>query len=360
MRKAVSLLAVALTASSLAAQLVSTYSPSYALGQVNSNNVWPYGTAPMRYMQIHDTWTFTSTKTLLARGLAYRPTLQSFGFNKPAASTEVMLRIGVAPNGVTSQTPATTFDGNFDAASVKTVFTRKVVNYPNSGTTLDELKIFDISFPFDSATFFLWNGTSANSLTIETRCYASQGGYPFDFAADLAVRGNGYSVENGAYAGCNNNANKVVEHEVQTDKLFVGSPNATLIGRSFLPSIPGILSIGATAINATIPGTSCNLVNDPLLLIPGLTDAAGDLNIVFPLPNDPNLHRVSFYSQVVFVDVAANGPGVITTRGFENGIGAGAIAQNLGIIRMRTTGDPDAATTIANTYANGLVIKLNP
>ena len=124
-----------------------------------------------------------------------------------------------------------------------------------------------------------------------------------------------------------------------------------------MPTIPGILSIGATKINATIPGTSCNLVNDPLLMIAGATNAAGDLTLTFPLPNDSKLHRVSFLSQMIFIDAAANGPGIITSRGLENGIGGGAAITNLGIIRMKTSAaDPDSVTAIMNTYNNGLVM----
>lgn len=353
---ATSAVAAVFVTGALAAQSA-TYSPSYALGQVNSNNIWPHATSPMRYMQIHDGWTFTSTRVTLARGLAYRPSNQTSYLNRAAGTVEVMIRIGDAPSGVTSQTPAGTFDGNFEAASVKTVFARRSINYPASGTTPEELKIFDIDFPFDSASFFLFSGSTAKSVSIETRCYSYTGGYAFDFVSSAAVRGYGYSLPNGSYAGCKNNAGQVVQHEVPTNLLFVGSANATLIGRSFLPTIPGILSIGATKLNAMIPGTSCNIVNDPLLMIPGATNATGELSISFPLPNDPNLHRVSFLSQMIFIDAAANGPGIITSQGLENGIGGGAGVTNLGIIRMRTSAtDPDSVTTISNTYPNGLVM----
>ncbi|MCB9917358.1 MAG: hypothetical protein H6832_03040 [Planctomycetes bacterium] len=334
-----------------------TYSPSYALGQVNSNNIWPHATSPMRYQQIHDAWTFTSTGTTLARGLAYRPSNQTSYLNRAGGTVEVMIRMGEAPSGVTSQTPAGTFDGNFETASVKTVFSRKKISYPSSGTTPEELKIFDIDFPFDSATFVLMNGSSTKSMSVETRCYAYSGGYAFDFVSSSAVQGYGWSLQNGSYAGCKNNAGQVVEHEVPTNQLFVGSTNATFLGKSFLPTIPGILSIGATKINATIPGTSCNLVNDPLLIIPGATNAAGDFNVSFPIPNDAKLHRVTFLSQMIFIDVAANAAGIVTSRGLENGIGGGAGVSNLGLIRMKTSAaDPDSVTAITNTYNNGLVM----
>ncbi|MCB9917120.1 MAG: hypothetical protein H6832_01795 [Planctomycetes bacterium] len=360
MRIVLTLSACALFCSVTAAQQFPVYSPSYALSQPNSNNIWPHATSPMRYMQIHDAWTFTSTGRTLIRGIAYRPSNDQFGYNKAAGSTEVMIRIGEAPTGVTSQTPAGTFDGNFETATVKTAFSRKIVNYPNSGSTAAELRIFDIAFPFDSPTFFLWNGSGTRSMTIETRCYSYTTGYPFDFVSSTTVKGYGYTIENGTYAGCKNNAGKIVEHEVQADKLYVASPNATIIGRSFLPTTPSIVSIGATRLNVQIPNTSCYLVNDPLIMLGGVTDAAGTLTFTFPLPNDPNLHRVSFLSQMVFIDPAANGPGLVTSQGWENGIGAGALVNDLGIIRMKTSGSPDTVTAITNTYKNGLVMQFNP
>lgn len=349
-------LSILLLGATISAQTNATYSPSYALGQVNSNNIFPFATGSIRYMQIHDPWTFTSTNPAIIRGVRYRPSNQSSYVNRAGGTVEVMIRIGLAANGVTSQTPNTTFDNNFDSASVKTVVKRVKVNYPASGLTPADLKVFDIAFPFDSGALLIFQTFGNRSLVIETRQYSRSGGYPFDFVSNLAVTGSGYSLQNGPYAGCKNQAGRVVEHDSTPSQIAVGSANATFVGRSFVSTIPAIMTLGSQAVNVTLPGTSCNITNDLGLLVPGVTDSSGNFNVSFPVPNDSKLHRVRFFTQMVFLQSTANPVGIITSRGLEHGIGRGSQAPNLGVVRLKThTAAPDTTTVATNTWYNGLV-----
>ncbi|MCA8971841.1 MAG: hypothetical protein KDC95_18790 [Planctomycetes bacterium] len=356
-RSAVAISTFAVLASALAAQ-GTTYAPSYALSQVNSNNIYPHRTTSMRYQQIHDAWSFTSQTQSIIRGVAFRPSNQSNYVNQPAGIVEIQIEMGLAATGVDAQNGSLNMDSNFDSTSRKVVLSRKKVNYPASGATPDDLKVFQNKFAFDASGIFLFNPVLNRSLVIELRQYSYSGGYAWDFVSSTTVAGNGFSVQNGTYDGCPSKGNNVPTFEGDGASLKIAG-TATFTGTYDASSIPAVMSLGAQAVSAQLPGTKCMIVNDLGFLIGGATNASNQFQVSFPVPNNPALADVRFYTQMFFLEAGANPVGIVSSRGLFNGVGRGSAWTTMGLARIYGRGDPDALTTAQSNFKNGLVIAFN-
>jgi len=352
-----SFLAVLASTSLLAAQSP-TYAPGYALGQVNSNNIYPHSTAQMRYQQIHDAWTFTSQVPGIVRSVSFRPSNQSPYLNRAGATVEMQIELGLAATGVDAQKGSLTMDNNFDKTTRKLVMSRKKINYPSSGTTLDQLKIFDIKFPFDASSVFLWNPLLRRSLVIELRQYSHSGGYAWDFVSSTSVAGNGFSVQNGTFDGCPSKGNTVPEFEGDGANLKIGG-TGNFTGTYDKANIPAFMSIGAGSLGVVLPGSKCMVMNDLLWVGGGVTNSANVFKLSFPVPNTPSLADGRFYTQMFFLESGANPLGIVTSRGLMNGIGRGSGWKTMGIARIYGRGSPDTLTTAQSNFKNGLVIRLD-
>jgi len=349
----------ALLSSTIAAQTMVSYSPSWALNQTNSNNIYPYSTSPQRYMQIHDWDTFSRQGVLLIRGVRYRASLQFNYTNRTGRTVEIEMRMGLAPAGVNAVKRSTTFAKNWDAKTIKVVIKKKKVTFPTSGPTHEALKEFTVKFPFDSNASFLYITSQKRSLVIETKQYATGGGgYAFDFWSSTATMKGGYSHRNGSYLGCLSKSKVLVTHAIDGANLYVGSPAWTLSGEGNGATIPGVVTLGAKSMSATIPGTTCQLKNDFLVLVPFVTGAApkGSFSLKASVPNNNNLARASFLTQAIYLEAGANTVGLTTSRGLVNGIGTGS-ATGGRIARVYYRGNPDssAAATASSNFTNGLV-----
>ena len=350
---------VALTATSLLGAQGATYAPGYALSQVNSNNIYPHATSQMRYQQIHDAWSFTSQIPALIRGVTFRPSNQSSYVNRAAAMVELQVEMGLAATGVTSTNGGLTMDNNFDTATRKVVMKRKQVNYPSSGANVEELKIFDIQFKFDAASVFIYQPLLGRSLVVELRQYNRSGGYAWDFVSSTAVAGNGWSVQNGSYDGCPSKGNKVPSFEGDGANLKVGG-TLSFKGTYDAANIPALMSLSPQAVSATLPGTTCQLMNGLDWIASGVTNSSNEFTVSFPVPNDPKLQDIRFYTQMFFFEPGANPLGLVASRSLYNGVGRGSSWTTMGIARIygRAT-NPDTVTTAQSNFKNGLVIRFD-
>lgn len=354
-RTLVPLLALATIAGSASAQTQESYSPSWALNQVNSNNIYPYATSPQRYVQIHDWDTFSRQNVILIRGVAYRASLQNY-INRTGRTVEIEMKMGLAANGITARTRSTTFANNWDPTTVKTVIQKKKISYPNSGPNLEALKEFTNKFPFDTGVSFLYLTAQKRALVIETKQYAtSSGGYAFDFWSSSSVMGGGFSHRDGSYMGCQGTGGTVA-HEVAGANLYVGSKSCAFSGAGYGAKLPGLLLFGAGSVNGVLPGTKCVLKTLPIFAIPFTTDSTpqGAWSIPIPVPNNPLLVLNSFNSQAAYLDSSANKIGITTSRGLVNGFGTGN-SNGGAIARVYYRGNPDSSTTASSNFLNGLV-----
>ncbi|PIE25624.1 MAG: hypothetical protein CSA62_00470 [Planctomycetota bacterium] len=347
-----------LMAGALSAQSSVSYSPSYALGQVNSNNVIPFTTQSMRYQQIHDSWTFSSQRPILIRGIRYRPSGQKYHFNKKGGTVEVRIDMAFATIGITSMTASRTLDKNLDKKTLKTVFKRKKVSYPPSGKAPDEQKHFNISFPFDSAILFLYQPGLQRSLVIETRQYSHIGGYAFDFVMNKRVAGNGFAVSNGSYKGCANTHKYVARLEANASALRPGG-SFSFTGTYDKPKVLSYFCLGSQGLSLKMPPTSCYIMNDLVWGFAGLTDSSHRFSIKAPLPNSPSLADLRFLAQVYFIEPDANVLGIVSTRSLSCGIGRGAAQKTLGLRRFWITGNPDTVKVSSYGLEQGLVMMFH-
>jgi hypothetical protein len=333
-------------------------SPAYAHGQVNSNNVYPHATSPMRYQQIHDAWTFSYQAPTVIREIRYRPSNQTAGpnyLNQPAASVEVEIYMGLAAQGVDSTQFNTTGDQNFDQATRKAVFSRKMVNYPSSGATAEELKIFDIKFPFDSAQVFIYTPAIGRSLVVETRQFSRSGGYAFDFVASgSTAAGNGFAIQNGSFDGCPTAGNSIPGFEADSTVMKPGG-SLSFTASYDAPQIPTILALGTQRLGVTLAPTQCAIMNDLMVLTPGLTDSSNTFAVNGPIPNAAGLAELRFYMQAFFLEPKANALGIVASRSLYCGIGRGSSQTAKGIVRLWESNNP-TSPTLSRSAPNGLVM----
>ena len=354
-RHAISLIAISAVVGTTTAQTQQSVSPYWGLNQVNSNNIYPYATSPMRYVQIHDWDTFSRQGVTLIRGVAYRASLQNY-INRTGRTVEVEMKMGLAAKGITAKTRSTTFANNWDPTTIKTVIAKKKFSYPNSGPNLEALKEFTVKFPFDASSTFLYITAQQRALVVETKQYSTtSGGYAFDFWSKAADKNGGFSHRDGSYMGCQTTGG-TVQHAVASANLYVGSPNCAFSGAGYGAKLPGLLLFGASSVTGTFPGTKCQIKTIPILVIPFATGATsqGLWSIGIPVPNDPLLVRNSFHTQALYLDSSANKAGVTTSMGLVNGFGTGN-ATGGDIARVYFRGNPDTGTVASSNFLNGLV-----
>jgi hypothetical protein len=353
------LLATTIFTGTMVAQSIESYSPYWALNQINSNNVWPYSrSTPMRYFQIHDWDSFSRQGVNLINGIRHRTSLQFNYTNRAGRTVEIEMKMGLAATGITAATRSSTFDSNWDPKTIKTVIKKKKFTFPTSGATPEALKEFTIKFPFDTGSTFLYLTAQKRALVVETKQYSTAtGGYAFDFWSATNTKGGGFSHRDGTYLGCQTTGG-TVQHAVEGAKLFVGSPTCAFSGEGYGAKLPGLLLFGAGSVTGTLPGTNCQIKTLPVFALPFTTGATsqGIWSINLPVPNNANLVRNSFNTQAAYLDSSANKIGITTSSGRVNGFGTGNTTHGA-VARIWYSGNPDgaAAATAQSSALNGLV-----
>ncbi|MEZ5988109.1 MAG: hypothetical protein R3F30_03090 [Planctomycetota bacterium] len=341
----------------LAAQTqVFMISPKDAATQGNTNNNIPYSWYTTRYQQIYDAGSF-DVGTPTALNAVYYRMASGFGTGNYGGHTiELAVDMSMAASGISATSPSSTFANNLDTTTTKQVIAKTKLVMPKLSTYN-----WDIKLPFDSATTFLYGGLLNKNLVIETRVYNSSAitTYPLDAWALY-----GTSTQTGSYAGCksSNASGSTVQHYSIINYLVVGNQNNYHYGYAYVPSIPAVMSLGGTALNLPLPGTTCYIANDLLLLVPGSTDTSsnGRFQVNLPIPNDSTLGGITYMTQMYFFDANANSLGITSTKSLSNTIAkipAGSVTR-LYATDSTGTADPGTFATASIGTNYGLVTRL--
>ena len=350
----------ALASAHASAQTTQWVSPKAAATSGNSNNNIPYSWYPARYQQIYDFDSFAPAMSgpAIIKSVNYR--MNASFTNRPGQTIDVSMWLGYASSGTSSASFNTTFDSNIDATTKKAVIARRKISLPQLNNTN-----FDVKFPFDSSTNFIYLATRKVSLVKEVIVWGNSNNssiftYPLDAASGTTGTGSarlyayqgspgaGSYVQNGSYAGCNNSNSVLVNQYASATNIKVGNSTGYAYAYGRIASLPCVGILGSAPLNVTLPGTSCNLMQNVTLLFPGAGDTStlGRWQFNFAVPNDASLGNVKFYWQTVFVNPGANALGLVSTRGIQITIGDG----------IGTT--PDKYTTATgSTKTYGLVTQ---
>jgi hypothetical protein len=345
-----------LAASPLCAQVPAYVSPPSAASVLggNGNNIPLSVAPPCQAQQVHSYSSFSSNIPTNFTQLRLR---QAGVANRVGRTIEVELWMAESPNS--ADAVSATFANNIVPATEVNVFQRRMVllpQVPNNDFAV-------APFPFD--TPFFWNGTAHVSWRAIVWSNSNANAL-FAYQID-AFSLTGSSVDNGGASGCQAlNGTRAATH---TALVQPPGGSATLTGNSFViaGNLPALLTIGTSATSfggvplpfdltaAGAPG--CFLRNDILTVVGALTTPGtnGAAVVVLPLPPDPTLGGVVFFSQYLFIDPTANALGVFTTNGRRNTIGG-----SVGIARVHAVGaGAGTAPTGSITFSFGLATGLN-
>lgn len=318
-----------------------------------------FGLDAHRLQQVYNFDSFTSgtTQVLAIRSIRFRmPAAYNTG-TQGGQTVVIAMDLALAATGVDADTLTTTFASNVDASTQKRVFSTKKLVLPILGSTTTPSTGFDFKIPLDSA-IFVYNPSAKRALVLDlhNKSYKqstwtyyvdgwtrSRSGISGKTEVSILTSLNmpssdfGTSTQNGTYAGCNSSASQLITHDADPLTLIPASPDNVFSGSTGVAGLPGALSMGAKAINATFPGTSCTVVNDLLLIFPMVSDKTGTAALPLPILDDRNLVGISFYTQMFWLDPKANRLGITSSRGLLNKIGngmplTGSIAKQRGLI----------------------------
>ena len=252
---------------------------------------------------------------------------------------------------------------NIDTKTLVQVITQKKILMPKLSNTG-----FGIKLP--TAKPFIFSSAFKKSLVIETRFYSNTNSnkiftYPLDAFTGSGV-GSGSYTQNGTYAGCKSKSTTVVSHYAIPSYLKVGSAINYTYGYGRAASLPALMSMGAKNLNLTLPGTSCKVVNDLIVIFPGVTNTStsGYYRVNLPIPNDPKLANVVFKKQMFFFEKGANSLGLTSTRGLDQKIGPGNTSGGGSVKRIYAYSsasgyNPDKATVgTGSTSDYGLMTQI--
>ena len=336
----------ALHAAVAAQQFFSPAAAATSLG--NLPNYSLFGRRMLQYQQIHDASSFTPALAgpiVLMRGRANTPT------SAGTADVELFLAPNLKPAGAID----IFFAMNESAAARVNVVMRKVVNLQAVGAGVwgAPVLVFDVPYLAPPSQGLCWRIVIYSS---------SVPLYPVD-----SMDGNtGTPIS--SYPGC--------QHPFATQPAFhysiARAPSFGFwfsIGTSFVTTraLSAFLLVGASASlwGGTLPlpydlttlgAPGCQLVVDPALVAAGTTVpmASGRVQFLVAPIGDPTLVGQTLYTQVAFVDAAANALGVFTTGGLASRIPA---ARGVGYVSSAT---PTASYADAGRNPDtGIVIALN-
>lgn len=353
------LTAAGITTAMVPAQVVS---PKEGKTQGNGSNAIPYSWEPIRYQQIHDPDSFDLAQRQIVRSINYRVALDK---TTGPVSVTLTILIGLAPQGRNSGNFSMTFDQNIDKATLKTFVNRRTIKFAYATSPT-----FNVKIPSDSGVAFVWPGTAGGrALVVETRVYGNTNrnqhfGMFLDTSWSLPA-GGGKVTANGNYGGCPAKNGSRVTHREFPMFLFIGNTNHVVQGFAQGNKLPGAAIIGAAPLRVTLPGTTCMLMNDLLLLLPGVSDSTnsgGVTNIPLPFVNDAGLVGVRYYSQMFWLQQGANALGITTTNSLLNEIGRPAPFRASRLWNYSTSKpiDPDKVPTAnGSTFGLGLVTQFS-
>ncbi|HMQ22527.1 MAG TPA: hypothetical protein PKE00_08575, partial [Planctomycetota bacterium] len=106
-------------------------------------------------------------------------------------------------------------------------------------------------------------------------------------------------------------------------------------GSCGVANIPGVLIVGATPLDLMIPGTTCRIMQDLLLLDGFVTDGQGNATRTWALPS-MSLAGITLLTQMAFLDAAANSVGIITSNSLNSVGGVGTTNTRVTLTQARS------------------------
>ena len=321
-----------------------------ATGLGNVNNTLPFAQNSYTYQQIHDASSFTGGSF---PAVIVRMQFRAKGTTNTGGVADLELFMSNSPHPAAHASAV--FANNETATSTINVFMRKSYNMPavNSGGWGGPDFMFDSPFVLLANQNMTWRVVLySNSATVNTLdCYS-------DWR-------NGTST---LYAGC--------KHPLSTQTPAQSSHNSTfrspgqpwdLNGYTWVGNLPmpGAVMIGAS--NAlwgaialpfdmgTIGAPGCMIVNDPAVVIPGVTMAlaSGFLGFTVPTPPTAALVGQTLYTQFIFAEAGANQLGLFTSRGLVNT----PIPAPAGICRIYASGTTATQGTVGPEFAPPIMLN---
>jgi hypothetical protein len=322
MLKPIALLSAgALLASCLASQagpIPANITPQGSAGALgNANNNIPFSWTPTSYQQIHDASSFTFRGPQVWTLMRQRMASGFTGF--PGQTIDVEIILGHA--AVTAATASNTFATNVNGSTEVNVVTRKLValpNVPNNSWAI-------APYPFDTPYVWIGNGLSLRANVYSNTASSQIFTYPLDAWSQTT---GGAAIPNGSYSGC--------KHALGTNPAqltgSVGGPSSTATFQGdagYAKAMTAALTIGASDSSwgalvlpfdlGVVNAPGCFVANDVALSLSATTNALGTAswNVSLPAATD----GVIFYTQMLVIDPAANGLGLITSNGTRDVIG---------------------------------------
>ena len=314
---------LALLATALPAQYVS--SPHFATAEGPSNNIFPFGStaSPFRYLQVHD-----DVPATVVFGLKFRHDNSATGPQRAPYSVTVDVWMSTA--ATTPATISTTFDNNHGLDKIQVV-TNRTVNIPAN----DPLKIpqdWLIDIPFDPNVVFPFAGAPASlcwevHVTARTNTSSVATDYVSSSATTAAnpplgaTRGGTGCIATGQtlpmLAAPTNTA---MNWPSGTGSLTVNGsrlePNGLIVWVNGLETTQwnGIPLPFVVPTSTGAPSGTCTLYTDLFLLTAAQASATGTATLTLPLTVTPALHGFVIYTQILGVDAAANPFGFTTSN----------------------------------------------
>ncbi|MCA8971499.1 MAG: hypothetical protein KDC95_17030 [Planctomycetes bacterium] len=323
----------------------------------NTNNNIPMSWYATRYHQIQEYTDFEgAARPITMSNLDFRMASGFGSGNYGGFSTDVAVWLSLTPSTIDGANFSTTFANNIDTASQKQVIKRRTIVPPKLANNN-----FDFKIPFDTGTTFVYTGMLAKRhLLLEIRTYGTTiNTYPLD-AYRQSTTAVGSSVRNGTYLGCQpSGVTSMPVHTADPATLVIGN-TTTFKGSGYEASNPpGVLVLGFTPLNITLPG-GCNLMNDlALLLVAPSTGSNADVSFSLGIPNAANLANATFYTQMFWFKQGITPINVYSANGLTNTISGGPTTGLTRIYAYSSAGiNPDTVTTATgSTQGYGLVTQ---
>ncbi len=317
-----------------------------ATGVGNVNNTLPFAQQSYTYQQVHSNYSLSTSTVAIVTRMQFRSKAATTG-----GSCDLELYMSQSPND--SQDAVPSFAGNVTTGTEINVFTRKTINLPSIPTanTWGAADLtFDVPYILQPTFHMSWrvviHSNASTPYTLD--CYSDwRNGTPSAFGGCQHPVGTQNATQNTTFRSPGNDWN--------------------VNGYSYLPNtvIPGALMIGGSNVAwgsiplpfdmGTIGAPGCQIVNDPAVVIPGVTGSfpTGFMGVVFPTPNDPSIVGGTIYTQFVFVEAGANAIGLFTSAGRNNV----NIPAPVGVTRVYASGTTATTGTVGKQFA--LPIGLN-
>ena len=289
-----SMLAAALLAGGLSAQLTSYVAPFGCQSNPGgSGNTIPWWSGSATYQQVHDSadlaWVFPQPVVLL-RGISFRPSTNG---TLPSRTTDAQVTVGVTT--VTSGSPTTSFATNL-GNSPQVVLPYTSVNLPQAGSTSvpnPQAWFFPFAMPF---VYVLTQGNLCWELRLKN---SSTMAISSTDALSSAPPGANFMPLLGP--GCTATG--------QTQPATIGARSLVVSTGAFANRLDRARSLSNAALvlggvrqNLTLPGLCAALETMPLVSLSGSTDATGTWNHSVTLGDLTSFGRGTVYAQFVWAD----------------------------------------------------------